>query len=330
MEEYSMSLKKGDIIKTALGDETTVLDVKDNQAVLFSGKQFVIASGIRENKEVSKFEWANGRYAYDLKSISNMQNNSFESMKETLSFLAEYNHSDFVKGIISLETGINNEDVLEDAYDNYMTDSTMGLIDEKFMDFIDEELAIAQDTKLNEVQKEVDIQEQNGQEISEGEHVEIQENVKKAKANTGVKDNRDQEKQYIKGNLTADVEIKDLRSNEGQDFRVASFSIAQNDEMGNVKFTNCFAYNEQIQAVESFKKGNFVSLSGKEKLTTGKNGKQYTSFRIYSAKLLKFKEQSQDKKEKSSALEKLKSYKGKTDEKAIGQGNVKSEKDIER
>ena len=325
-----MSLKKGDIIKTALGDETTVLDVKDNQAVLFSGKQFVIASGIRENKEAGKFEWASGRYAYDLKSISNMQNNSFESMKETLSFLAEYNHSDFVKGIISLETGINNEDVLEDAYDNYMTDSTMRLIDEKFMDFIDEELAIAQDTKLNEVQKEVDIQEQNGQEISEGEHVEIQENVEKAKANTGVKDNRDQEKQYIKGNLTADVEIKDLRSNEGQDFRVASFSIAQNDEMGNVKFTNCFAYNEQIQAVESFKKGDFVSLSGKEKLTTGKNGKQYTSFRIYSAKLLKSKEQSQDKKEKSSALEKLKSYKGKTDEKAIGQGNVKSEKDIER
>ena len=325
-----MSLKKGDIIKTALGDETTVLDVKDNQAVLFSGKQFVIASGIRGNKEAGKFEWANGRYAYDLKSISNMQNNSFESMKETLSFLAEYNHSDFVKGIISLEAGINNEDVLEDAYDNYMTDSTMRLIDEKFMDFIDEELAIAQDTKLNEVQKEVDIQEQNGQEISEGEHVEIQENVEKAKANTGVKDNRDQEKQYIKGNLTADVEIKDLRSNEGQDFRVASFSIAQNDEMGNVKFTNCFAYNEQIQAVESFKKGDFVSLSGKEKLTTGKNGKQYTSFRIYSAKLLKSKEQSQDKKEKSSALEKLKSYKGKTDEKAIGQGNVKSEKDIER
>ena len=145
-----------------------------------------------------------------------------------------------------------------------------------------------------------------------------------------MKDNRDQEKQYIKGNLTADVEIKDLRSNEGQDFRVASFSIAQNDEMGNVKFTNCFAYNEQIQAVESFKKGDFVSLSGKEKLTTGKNGKQYTSFRIYSAKLLKSKEQSQDTKEKSSALEKLKSYKRETDEKAIGQGNMKSEKDIER
>ena len=50
MEEF-MSLKKGDIIKTALGEHTTVLDVKKDQAVLFTGEQFVIASGIKENKD---------------------------------------------------------------------------------------------------------------------------------------------------------------------------------------------------------------------------------------------------------------------------------------
>ena len=107
-----MKLEKGDKIKTALSDDTTVLDVKENQAVLFTGKQFVIVSGIKMNEKDGKFEWDNGRYADDLKSISNMQNNSFESMKDTLSFLAEYNHSDFVKGIISLETGVENETVL--------------------------------------------------------------------------------------------------------------------------------------------------------------------------------------------------------------------------
>ena len=37
-----MKLEKGDKIKTALSDDTTVLDVKENQAVLFTGKQFVI------------------------------------------------------------------------------------------------------------------------------------------------------------------------------------------------------------------------------------------------------------------------------------------------
>ncbi|HEL1473771.1 TPA: conjugal transfer protein, partial [Streptococcus equi subsp. equi] len=105
-----MKLEKGDIVKTALSENTTVLDVKDNQAVLLSGTQFVLATGIKENKESGKFEWDNGRYANDLKSISDIQNNNFETMKETLSFLAEYNHSDFVKGILSLETGIENED----------------------------------------------------------------------------------------------------------------------------------------------------------------------------------------------------------------------------
>ena len=322
-----MSLKKGDIINTALGEHTTVLDVKKNQAVLFSGTQFVIASGIKENKENGKFKWANGRYANDLKSISNMQNNSFESMKETLSFLAEYNHSDFIKGVISLETDVNNEDILDNAYDNYMRDSSMGLIDERFMDFIDEGLEMVKDGR-EEVQKEADTQEQTGQKVSENRKSATQNNVEKAKASA--KDNRDQEKQYIKGNLIADVEIKDLKSTEGQEFRVASFSIAQNDGMGNVKFTNCFAYNEQIQAVESFKKGDFVSLSGKEKISIGKNGKQYTNFKVYSAKLLKAREQSQDIKEKTSTLKKLKDYKEKTDGRSKEPGNTKSEKGIER
>ena len=322
-----MSLKKGDIINTALGEHTTVLDVKKNQAVLFSGTQFVIASGIKENKENGKFKWANGRYANDLKSIKNMQNNSFESMKETLSFLAEYNHSDFIKGVISLETDVNNEDILDNAYDNYMRDSSMGLIDERFMDFIDEGLEMVKDGR-EEVQKEADTQEQTGQKVSENRKSATQNNVEKAKASA--KDNRDQEKQYIKGNLIADVEIKDLKSTEGQEFRVASFSIAQNDGMGNVKFTNCFAYNEQIQAVESFKKGDFVSLSGKEKISIGKNGKQYTNFKVYSAKLLKAREQSQDIKEKTSTLKKLKDYKEKTDGRSKEPGNTKSEKGIER
>lgn len=322
MEEF-MNLKKGDIIKTALGEHTTVLDVKKNQAVLFTGEQFLIVSGIKENKENGKFEWINGRYANDLKSISNMQNNSFESMKETLSFLAEYNHSDFIKGIISLETDINNEDILDNAYDNYMNDSYMGLIDERFMDFIDEDLKTARDIKQEEIGKDAGIQEKSKEETSENEQYQTQEN-------TSMKDDNDQEKQYIKGNLTRDVEVKDLRSNEGQDFRVASFSIAQNDGMGNVKFMNCFAYNEQVQAVKDFRKGDFVSLSGKEKLSIGKNGKQYTNFKVYSAKLLKARGQSQDTKEKPSTLKKLNDYKEKTDGRSKEQGNMKSEKGVER
>lgn len=309
-EDKNMRLEKGDTIKTALSENTTVLDVKDNQAVLFSGTQFVLATGIKENKESGKFEWDNGRYANDLKSISDMQNNNFETMKETLSFLAEYNHSDFVKGIISLETGIENEDTLDVAYDNYMNDKIMGLVDEKFYDYIDENEIEAPDLESGREDKST---------ISD------KSNENKEKANTV----------NINGNIASDIDIKNLTSKDGKDFTVASFAIAENDKEGKVKYTNCLAYNDKVSSVENLKKGDFVHVFGKEKISQGKDGKEYTSLKVYSAKLLKAKEQSktnQNAKEtkKSSALGKLKVYKEKAGEKSREQGGIKKEKNVER
>lgn len=320
-EDKNMRLEKGDTIKTALSENTTVLDVKDNQAILFSGTQFVLVTGIKENKESGKFEWDNGRYADDLKSISDMQNNNFEKMKETLSFLAEYNHSDFVKGIISLETGIENEDTLDVAYDNYMNDKIMGLVDEKFYDYIDENEMEAPDLESGR---------ENKNSALSGE-----ENVKEDKSTINDKSNEKANTININGNIASDIEIKNLTSKDGKDFTVASFAIAENDKEGKVKYTNCLAYNDKVNSVENLKKGDFVHIFGKENLTQGKDGKEYMSLKVYSAKLLKAKEQvktNQTTKEtkKSSALGKLKEYKEKTSEKSKEQGGIKKEKSVER
>lgn len=326
LEEKNMRLEKGDIVKTALSENTTVLDVKDNQAVLFSGTQFVLATGIKENKESGKFEWDNGRYANDLKSISNMQNNNFETMKDTLSFLAEYNHSDFVKGIISLETGIENEDSLDAAYDNYMNDKVMGLVDEKFYDYIDE----------NEIETP-DLESTLGENIEDKE-LSGEENVKEDNDVMSDKSTENKEKANtvnINGNISSDVDIKNLTSKDGKDFTVASFAIAENDKEGNVKYTNCLAYNDKVSSVENLKKGDFVHVFGKEKISQGKDGKEYMSLKVYSAKLLKAKEQvktNQNTKEtkKPSALGKLKKYKEKTGEKSREQSGSQKEKSVER
>lgn len=319
-----MRLEKGDTIKTALSENTTVLDVKDNQAVLFSGTQFVLATGIKENKESGKFEWDNGRYANDLKSISDMQNNNFETMKETLSFLAEYNHSDFVKGILSLETGIENEDTLDAAYDNYMNDKIMGLVDEKFYHYIDENEIEAPDLE-SEIQDKSSV-------LSD------EENVKEDNNTMSEKSNENKEKANtvnINGNIASDIDIKNLTSKDGRDFTVASFAVAENDKEGNVKYTNCLAYNDKVSSVENLKKGDFVHIFGKEKISQGKDGKKYLSLKVYSAKLLKAKEQvktNQNTKDvkKPSALGKLKEYKEKAGEKAKEQSGIKKDKNIER
>ena len=323
-EDKNMRLEKGDTIKTALSENITVLDVKDNQAILFSGTQFVLATGIKENKESGKFEWDNGRYANDLKSISDMQNNNFETMKDTLSFLAEYNHSDFVKGIISLETGIENEDTLDVAYDNYMNDKIMGLVDEKFYEYIDENEIEAPDLESGREDKNSALS---------GE-----ENVKEDKSTIGEKSNENKEKANtinINGNIASDIDIKNLTSKDGKDFTVASFAIAENDKEGKVKYTNCLAYNDKVSSVENLKKGDFVHVFGKEKISQGKDGKKYLSLKVYSAKLLKAKEQVKTNKntketKKPSALSKLKEYKEKTGEKSREQGGIKKEKNVER
>ena len=324
-EGKNMRLEKGDTIKTALSENTTVLDVKDNQAVLFSGTQFVLATGIKENKESGKFEWDNGRYANDLKSISDMQNNDFETMKETLSFLAEYNHSDFVKGILSLETGIENEDTLDAAYDNYMNDKVMGLVDEKFYDYIDENEIEAPDLESK-------IEEKNSALSGEENTMEENNTMKNNKSN----ENKEKADTInINGNIASDIDIKNLTSKDGKDFTVASFAIAENDKEGNVKYTNCLAYNDKVSSVENLKKGDFVHIFGKEKISQGKDGKEYTSLKVYSAKLLKAKEQvktNQNTKDvkKPSALGKLKAYKEKTSEKPKEQSGIKKDKNVER
>ncbi|HGQ0643147.1 TPA: conjugal transfer protein [Streptococcus pneumoniae] len=306
LEEKNMRLEKGDIIKTSLSDNTVVLDVEDKKAVLFSENQFVIVSGIDFNDKSGKFEWDNGRYSNDINTIVSMRNNNLDKMKETLSFLEEYNHRDFVKGLISLETGIQNEDTLDTAYDNYMNDKIMGLVDEKFYDYIDE-------NEIEAPNLESAIEDRNNT-LSGKENEREDKNTMRNDKSSENKEKADTIN--INGNIASDVNIKNLTSKDGKDFTVASFSIAENDKEGNVKYTNCLAYNDKVSSVENLKKGDFVHLFGKEKKSIGKDNKEYTSLKVYSVKLLKAKEQNKAKgkeiaENKQSAMGKLKKYKAK-------------------
>lgn len=127
-------LQKGDIIETALGKKTTVLDVENDTAVLFSGKQFVIASGIKSSEVNGLFEWSSGQYADDLEDIANIKNKDFATMKETINTLSDMYHRDFVKSVVSLETGLNDDTLLDDLYDTYMRSDDMRLISDEIYD----------------------------------------------------------------------------------------------------------------------------------------------------------------------------------------------------
>lgn len=55
-------IQKGDYIKTGAGNNTLVLKIKDEDAILFTGREFIVAYGIQ--KEGDKAHWYWGKY-YD-------------------------------------------------------------------------------------------------------------------------------------------------------------------------------------------------------------------------------------------------------------------------
>lgn len=71
---------------------------------------------------------------------------SFKVMKNNIEELMKENYDDFVKAVISIETGIEDLDILDSVFDKYMNDD-MNFINDKFEGLISENI---NDTKLNE------------------------------------------------------------------------------------------------------------------------------------------------------------------------------------
>lgn len=122
------NLRVGDKIKTSLSDETIVLDIDKDNAVLFDGRQFVEVYGLQSNDE--KFFWNHGNYSnsYPQKKDSNIV--------DTLNNLIDKDYEGFVKALITLEMGVDNPDLLEELYERYMRNDGVNLINDYFEELI--------------------------------------------------------------------------------------------------------------------------------------------------------------------------------------------------
>ena len=63
----------------------------------------------------------------------------YKAMRDRIEDMVSDNHRDFVKAIISIEKGINDENVLDKLYDTYMDNDSLNLLNEEF-DYIIEKL----------------------------------------------------------------------------------------------------------------------------------------------------------------------------------------------
>ncbi len=206
----------------------------------------------------------------------------YEYIRDVVETLMNENLENFVKSVISVEKGINDINVLDNVYYELMDSDVTNFLSE------DIEGLIAEYTELENDKEDVKLDYE-----------------------------KDDDTRNINGYMANDIEIKTLTNRNGEKFNVANFSIAENDDMGNVHYTNCTAYNDKIDKVKNFKKGDFVHLFGKEKISYGKDDKEYVNLTILSAKMLKEKkvyketDKTQNKK-KSKSMGKTKTDKNKS------------------
>ena len=204
----------------------------------------------------------------------------YKAMRNQIEDMVNDNHKDFVKAIISMEKGINDESALDKLYDAYMDNDTVNLLHEEF-DYMIEELR------------------EQGQ-IKDLPYVQTE------------KDNL----VNIVGNIVGKVDIVERENKNGETFKVANFSVVSKNDEGDKVYHNCSAYGEKSDIPKDFKQGDFVKLFGQIRTSVDDNGKEHTNIRVLSSKLLKAKEQMKGQEEKKgSVLGAIKKYQAEDKEK---------------
>ena len=208
------------------------------------------------------------------------KNMDYKTIRDRIEDMVNDNHKDFVKAIISMEKGINDESALNKLYDAYMDNDTVNLLHEEFDYMIEDLREQGQIKDLAYVQEE--------------------------------KDNLIN----IVGNIVSKVDVIERENKNGEAFKVANFSVVSEDDEGNKVYHNCSAYGEKSDIPKDFKQGDFVKLFGQIRTSIDDNGKEHSNIRILSSKLLKAKEQMKGQEEKKkSVLGTIKKYQAEDKEK---------------
>ncbi|HEP3701988.1 TPA: DNA-binding protein [Streptococcus pyogenes] len=190
----------------------------------------------------------------------------YKTMRNQIEDMVNDNHKDFVKAIISMEKGINDESALDKLYDAYMDNDSLNLLHEEF-DYMIEDLR-----EQGQIKDLPYAQEENDNLIN------------------------------IVGNIVGEVDVVERENKNGEAFKVANFSVVSKDDEGNKVYHNCSAYGEKSDIPKDFKQGDFVKLFGQIRTSIDDNGKEHSNIRILSSKLLKAKEQMRGRDEKKESV----------------------------
>lgn len=160
----------------------------------------------------------------------------YNEVKEYIEKLNDEEYIEFVKGLVSYEKGIDDENVLNTIYSEFAEDDSMKLLNSKF------------DKVINNIMG----------------------------------------RENVTGNLLKDPEVVTRHKDNGEEFTVVNFAIANNkNETGEPIIYNCSAYGAKGELAKTYKKGDYVKVFGNVKTFKADSGKEYLNLNVLSSKMLK-------------------------------------------
>ena len=187
---------------------------------------------------------------------------NFDETKQMINQMMDENYKDFITALVSIEKGINDKQALDVVYEDFMASDNASLLHEDF------------DYSIENLREQGQLKQPDAIEVDQDDLV------------------------NIVGNVVGEVEIVDRENKDGTAFKVVNFSVVSKDDDGNKTYTNCSAYGEKGEIPKDFKRGDFVKLFGQMRTSFDENGKEHSNVRILSSKLLKSREQMNEKDEK--------------------------------
>ena len=186
----------------------------------------------------------------------------FNETKQTINQMMNDNYKDFITALVSIEKGINDKQALDVVYEDFMASDNASLLHEDF------------DYSIDSLREQGQLKQSAVIEVDQDDLV------------------------NIVGNVAGEVEVVDRANKDGTAFKVVNFSVVSKGNDGSKTYTNCSAYGEKGEIPKDFKQGDFVKLFGQLRTSVDGIGKEHSNVRILSSKLLKSREQMNEKTEK--------------------------------
>ena len=129
----------GKVIRTGMSDATVVIQLSENRtnAVLWDGRQYFTAFGFNKENEDS-YTWESGEYTSSLITAAALMELQPREVKETVKIFMHDNYADFFKSFISEELNIDNEEILNKLYNEYMDRDDFELLSCELVEHVQE------------------------------------------------------------------------------------------------------------------------------------------------------------------------------------------------